>query len=124
MSEKTFEKRQYPLPSKVVQANIDALTSREALGLRKYGHTLDRRDLNHRDFLQHGLEEALDLANYLQAAIQRSDTSTRAYGDLLQRMEKIVAEERLNGVRSSTEVIKQLMMALEGHKFRFPPEVT
>lgn len=124
MNENTFEERQYPLPSKVVQANIDALTSREALGLRKYGHTLDRRDLNHRDFLQHGLEEALDLANYLQAAIQRSDTSTRAYKDLLQRMEKIVAEEHLNGVRSSTEITKQLMLAIGDHKFRFPSEAT
>ena len=47
---------------------IGLLRSRDELGQSKYGATLDRTDLTPEDWLQHGLEEALDLAGYLQSA--------------------------------------------------------
>lgn len=120
MSDKTFEERQYPLPSKIIKANMDLLCAREAVGLRKYGHTLDRKDLSHREFLQHGLEEALDLSNYLQAAIQRSEAHERAYDDLLAAMQRVIGEEQFNGIRSSTDVTRRLMEVLTNHKLRYP----
>lgn len=39
---------------------------RAALGLQKYGVTLERTDINLRGWLQHAYEEALDLACYLK----------------------------------------------------------
>lgn len=116
----TSERRQYKLPSKVISTNIELLTSREALGLTKYGHTLDRKDLSQRELLQHGLEEALDLANYLQAAIQQDTAYMKAYVDLRGRLEKVISDDASNGVRSSTDVIKLLMVTLNDHKFRYP----
>lgn len=57
----------------VVEANRRMLLDRSNLGVKKYGVMLNRTDLCHRDWLQHALEEALDMANYLQAAIQQID---------------------------------------------------
>ena len=45
------------------------LLSRSETGLKKYGCTTDRTDLNLADWLRHALEEALDLAVYLQRAL-------------------------------------------------------
>lgn len=60
----------------VVEANRALLHQRSQLGIKKYGGTLG--DLNHprRVLLQHALEEALDLANYLQADIQAIDRAS------------------------------------------------
>ncbi len=45
------------------------LLSRSETGLKKYGVSTDRTDLNLADWLRHALEEALDLAVYLQRAL-------------------------------------------------------
>ncbi|WP_292463582.1 hypothetical protein [Mesorhizobium sp.] len=61
----------------IVAAVRDDLLRRSELGIAKYGVTLDRTDLNLRDWLQHAYEETLDQANYLKRAIveieRRSD---------------------------------------------------
>lgn len=57
----------------VVEANRQLLLSRSQLGIKKYGTTLEGAKLSRREHLQHALEEALDLANYLQAEIIRID---------------------------------------------------
>ena len=45
------------------------ISRRQKLGIKKYGVTVDKSQLTHRQWLQHGLEEALDLAVYLRKAI-------------------------------------------------------
>lgn len=55
----------------VVEANRELLLKRSRLGLLKYGVALDKSGLSRRELLQHALEEALDLANYLQAELMR-----------------------------------------------------
>lgn len=57
----------------VVEANRQLLMQRSQVGIDKYGTTLVNAGLTRRQLLQHGLEEALDLANYLQAEIMRID---------------------------------------------------
>lgn len=57
----------------VVEANRQLLLQRSNVGVSKYGVTLANSGLTRRQLLQHALEEALDLANYLQAEIQRLD---------------------------------------------------
>jgi hypothetical protein len=52
-------------PSETVQAAQRLLAEREALGLQKYGTTVDRTDLHAADWLQHAIEEASDLLLYL-----------------------------------------------------------
>lgn len=63
------EKAQDP----VVEANRQLLLQRSNVGVSKYGVTLFNSGLGRRELLQHALEEALDLANYLQAEIMRLD---------------------------------------------------
>lgn len=53
-----------------VEANRALLHKRSQVGIQKYGVTLDEGRYGEREILQHALEEALDLANYLQARIQ------------------------------------------------------
>jgi hypothetical protein len=51
-----------------VERNRDLLLERSIIGQEKYGCTTEREDLALGDWLQHAIEESLDLANYLQAA--------------------------------------------------------
>lgn len=57
----------------VVEANRKMLLERSQLGIQKYGTTLAGNKLTRKQWLQHALEEALDLANYLQAEIMREE---------------------------------------------------
>lgn len=57
----------------VVEANRKLLLDRSNVGIQKYNTTLENSGLHQRQYLQHALEEALDLANYLQGAIQLID---------------------------------------------------
>lgn len=58
---------------KVVQAVCKDLNQRSLVGQKKYGTTLERKDLGLRDWLQHAYEECLDQANYLKRAIIEID---------------------------------------------------
>lgn len=60
----------------VVEANRAMLHERSQVGIKKYGVTLGEAQWPRRVLLQHALEEALDLSNYLQAEIQRTDAAT------------------------------------------------
>ena len=53
----------------VVEANRQLLLDRSNVGIQKYGVTLDKAALSEEAILQHALEEALDLANYLQTRL-------------------------------------------------------
>ena len=55
----------------IVELNVAMLRQRSAVGIAKYGTTLEDNPLDLAQWLQHALEESLDLANYLQAAIQK-----------------------------------------------------
>lgn len=62
----------------VVEANVAMLRRRAEVGIKKYGVTLADAGLDLRAWLVHALEETLDKANYLQAAIREID---RTKGD-------------------------------------------
>lgn len=49
----------------VVSEVINRYKDRAKLGLNKYGTTLDRDDLTTEQWLEHAIEEALDLSLYL-----------------------------------------------------------
>lgn len=53
------------MTSETVQAAQRLLAEREAVGLKKYGTTVDRADLKPRQWLRHAIEEASDLLLYL-----------------------------------------------------------
>lgn len=52
------------------------IQNRRAKGLAKYGVGMERKDLTHRQWLQHAKEEALDLAVYLEKCIEQEDAKT------------------------------------------------
>lgn len=51
---------------KIVQQVIDKFNQRSEVGIKKYGVTLDRNDLNFKDWIQHAQEEAMDFILYLE----------------------------------------------------------
>lgn len=112
----------YPTPSVVIQSNINLLITREIVGLKKYGHTLDRKDLTRSDLIRHGLEEALDLANYLQACLVNTDTYEEAYKQLRRKVSELTFKYKTENIRSSLDVVKDLMVLMSEHETRFPPE--
>lgn len=56
--------------SSIEDSIIEMIRSRQAVGERKYGTTLDRTDLSLVDWLKHALEESLDHSLYLQKIIR------------------------------------------------------
>lgn len=54
------------MKDKIVQQVIDKFKQRSELGIKKYGVTLDRNDLNFKDWIQHAQEEAMDFILYLE----------------------------------------------------------
>ena len=78
---------------KVVLAVIADLNRRSEVGIKKYNTTLERTDLELRDFLQHAYEECLDQANYLKRAIMELDGK--------------IAEEQLNKPNKQIKIFEQ-----------------
>lgn len=52
-------------PTSTTERLVGLIRDRHALGLSKYGTTLDRGDLTPEQWAQHAIEEAVDLAGYL-----------------------------------------------------------
>ncbi|WP_177412362.1 MULTISPECIES: hypothetical protein [Pseudomonas] len=67
-------------PDQNVERNRQLLLDRSLTGLKKYGVTTERGDLSLNEWLQHLLEELLDAANYVQAAMNNAQPpSTNLY---------------------------------------------
>ena len=62
--------------SKIEQSVAQKIEARAALGLSKYGVTMERGDLSRLEWLRHAQEEAMDLAVYLERLIQDEITKT------------------------------------------------
>jgi succinate dehydrogenase flavin-adding protein (antitoxin of CptAB toxin-antitoxin module) len=54
----------------IVKSVVEEFKTRSEKGIKKYGVTLDRTDLDILDWLQHAKEEAMDLVCYLERTIQ------------------------------------------------------
>ena len=61
----------------VVERNRELLLARSNVGISKYNTTLANANLSERAILQHALEEALDLANYLQTRLMQIEQMER-----------------------------------------------
>ena len=57
------------MEDKVIEAVCNDLRQRSEVGIKKYGVTLERKDLTLEQWLEHAYEEALDMANYLKRSI-------------------------------------------------------
>lgn len=64
-----------PCADPIVERNVSLLRERSTVGVQKYGTTLADNKLPLRAWLNHALEEALDQANYLQAAMAEIDSA-------------------------------------------------
>lgn len=49
------------------------IAQRQKLGIQKYGTTVEGNPLSLRQWLQHALEESLDMAIYIQRCIEQLD---------------------------------------------------
>lgn len=61
------------VPTGIEKLVCEDVANRQALGIAKYGQTVADNPLSLREWLQHGLEEALDMAVYLKRAIAEID---------------------------------------------------
>jgi hypothetical protein len=54
------------LEDKIVESVVNSFLTRSAVGIKKYGTTLNRTDLSSLDWINHAQEEAMDLILYLE----------------------------------------------------------
>ena len=69
--------KQPKLKDLIVKEVRKDLKARSNVGIKKYGVTLDRKDLDLLDWLQHAYEECLDQALYLKRAIKELKTNKK-----------------------------------------------
>ena len=80
---------------------VSMIRQRATTGLKKYGVTLDRKDLNEEEWLQHLLEEVCDAGGYILAAMRaarETRCSVLAAIDLLESDEPATALAILKGI--------------------------
>ena len=65
------------MEDKIVESVRADLLQRSQVGINKYNTTLERTDLDLKDWLQHAYEEALDMANYLKRSIIEIENNER-----------------------------------------------
>ena len=63
--------------SKLLDELISEFANREQRGFLKYGTTMDRQDLSLEEWIQHALEEAMDLSLYLMKIKQTLNDTQR-----------------------------------------------
>jgi len=85
--------------SKIEDKVCEEIQARAEIGLNKYGVSMERTDLTIVEWLQHGMEEALDLAVYLKR-LQLEITKLQRRNDWL---EEVVALLQEDGVDLSDE---------------------
>jgi hypothetical protein len=62
------------LTDSIVEAVIAKFKQRSEVGINKYGKTLDRTDLNYKDWLNHIQEELMDAILYCERLRKESKT--------------------------------------------------
>jgi len=91
----------------MIDSNVEAiramLLERSQVGIAKYGTTTDRDDLSLRDWLQHALEETLDKAVYLQAAISKIEARDEEFDEMIKK-----GTEAWKDVPNATEWLEDL----------------
>lgn len=60
------------MDSNILTNVIEDMRRREAKGKIEYGTTLDRKDLDEKEWIYYAYEEALDLALYLRKIIENN----------------------------------------------------
>ena len=98
--------------SRTILRNTLDLMQREQVGLVKYGVALPDAKLDRRQILQHAREEALDLANYLEAEIHIEDSFKSQYLDLRHRLDNMRRDADEAG---HFVIVDQIDALLRGH---------
>ena len=63
----------YDEMSRIEDQVCEKIQARAKLGLAKYGTTMERTDLSTKEWLNHALEESMDLCIYLMRVIEELD---------------------------------------------------
>lgn len=85
----------------------DLNLKRAEVGLKKYGVGLDRKDVSEKEWLIHALEEALDLANYLEVVICQSHNKFVPILVTLQEQIIVAAVEIVSSINHLEIIIKE-----------------
>jgi hypothetical protein len=64
------------IPDSVVDAILNKFVDRAEMGFKKYNNTLDRKDLNKVEWINHAQEELMDGILYLERLKQEIDDQT------------------------------------------------
>lgn len=108
-----------PCADPIVERNVSLLRQRSTVGVQKYGTTLADNKLPLRAWLNHALEEALDQANYLQAAMAEIDSAERALPPLPQYFPDVTnirADEELRAQQYATGYARTALQSIPMQK--------
>lgn len=78
------------MPSNTVSYVTKQFNNREEVGLKKYGVTVDRKDLGPLAWMQHFEEELMDGLLYLVRSKQTVGVHLAAYQELTSRIKKLI----------------------------------
>lgn len=112
-----------PCADPIVERNVSLLRQRSTVGVQKYGTTLADNKLPLRAWLNHALEEVLDQANYLQAAMAEIDSAERALPPLPQYFPDVTnirADEELRAQQYAQDYARSALASAPVQTGHFP----
>lgn len=81
------------MPSTTVIQVCEDFQQREAVGIKKYGTTVDRGDLTQGEWLKHLREELMDATLYVSRAIDTEAQYQHAYLNLIETIEMYLLKD-------------------------------
>jgi hypothetical protein len=86
-----------------VEANVAELRKRSAVGVKKYGTTLEGNKLPISQWMQHTIEELLDAANYMRVLLSKLSKRDSLGDDAFRRLAEARLPGNANAERSAAE---------------------
>lgn len=109
--------------SRTLRYLTEKMGTREDVGLKKYGTTVDRTDLNHAEWSTHLEEELMDALMYNRRMRVEQAATMRAY-DIFMRDLRQALNKRYEGADSLKYQIRQLLQRVEGNVTLFRMQET
>ena len=94
----------------IVESVLEKFKQRSEEGIKKYGVTMDRKDLSGLEWLTHLQEELMDATLYIEKLKKRTMTEMDLKEKLIHKIELLILEHEYTNYRIMAEELSELIL--------------